>query len=264
MDGNSLGPASDAALASVDRVVDEWRDLLIGGWTDADPPWFSVGERLGDALAPRRRRPRGGRRRQLDHGEPPHPDRHLPRRAAGRQRPEARGVAAGGREVGAGREPGADPAVLVNELDFPSDHYAIRARPPARDRPDESSASSRAATGGRSTRAISRPRSTRTTTSGSSSCRPRCTAPGSCSTSSGSPKPPTRRARTPAFDAAHPRGRSRTSSARPASTSRWCTYGTLNTRSGFRRRAVRRRAAPRAHRPLWPGGGATRRRRSSR
>ncbi|OYR52843.1 kynureninase, partial [Halorubrum sp. Ea1] len=27
MDGNSLGPASDAALASVDRVVDEWREL---------------------------------------------------------------------------------------------------------------------------------------------------------------------------------------------------------------------------------------------
>jgi len=52
MDGNSLGPASDAALASLDRVVDEWRDLLIAGWTDADPPWFEVGS--GSATRSRR------------------------------------------------------------------------------------------------------------------------------------------------------------------------------------------------------------------
>jgi len=129
MDGNSLGPASDAALASLDRVVDEWRDLLIAGWTDADPPWFEVGERLGDALAP------------LVGAEPSEvvvgnsitvnihtlvgtfldellagngPVREGFERADGTWAPEG--------------DSEADPAVLVNELDFPSDHYAIRAQ----------------------------------------------------------------------------------------------------------------------------------------
>ena len=125
MDGNSLGPASDAALASLNRVVDEWRELLISGWTDADPPWFSVGERLGDALA------------SLVGADPSEvvvgnsitvnihtlvgtfldellagngPEREEFERADGNWNAET------------------DPAVLVNELDFPSDHYAIRAQ----------------------------------------------------------------------------------------------------------------------------------------
>jgi kynureninase len=129
MDGNSLGPASDAALASLDRVVDEWRDRLIAGWTDADPPWFEVGERLGGALAP------------LVGADPEEvvvgnsitvnihtlvgtfldellagngPDREELERADGEWAPEG--------------DPEDDPAVLVNELDFPSDHYAIRAQ----------------------------------------------------------------------------------------------------------------------------------------
>ncbi len=52
MDGNSLGPFSVDAERALDRAVDEWRDLGIRGWTDADPDWYHYGERLGDRLAP--------------------------------------------------------------------------------------------------------------------------------------------------------------------------------------------------------------------
>jgi kynureninase len=125
MDGNSLGPASDAALASLDRVVDEWRDLLISGWTDADPPWFSVGERLGDALAPLV----GADPDEVVVGNSITVNIHtlvgtfLDELLAGNG-PERAGFERADGEW----NPDVDPAVLVNELDFPSDHYAIRAQ----------------------------------------------------------------------------------------------------------------------------------------
>ena len=125
MDGNSLGPASDAALASLDRVVDEWRDLLIGGWTDADPPWFDVGERLGDALAPLV----GAEPSEVVVGNSITVNIHtligtfLDELLAGNG-PDRDGVAA----ADGGWDAAVDPAVLVNELDFPSDHYALRAQ----------------------------------------------------------------------------------------------------------------------------------------
>ncbi|GAA0723586.1 kynureninase [Halorubrum trapanicum] len=129
MDGNSLGPASDAALASLDRVVEEWRDLLISGWTDADPPWFEVGERLGDALAPLV----GAEPDEVVVGNSITVNIHtlvgtfLDELLAG-SGPEREGVAAANGEWAPDGDPDADPAVLVNELDFPSDHYAIRAQ----------------------------------------------------------------------------------------------------------------------------------------
>ncbi|SDG11842.1 Kynureninase [Halorubrum xinjiangense] len=125
MDGNSLGPASDAALASLDRVVDEWRDLLIAGWTDADPPWFEVGERLGDALAPLV----GANPDEVVVGNSITVNIHtligtfLDELLAGNG-PDCEGFAAADGDWDAAT----DPAVLVNELDFPSDHYAIRAQ----------------------------------------------------------------------------------------------------------------------------------------
>ena len=125
MDGNSLGPASDAALASLDRVVDEWRDRLIAGWTDADPPWFSVGERLGDALAPLV----GADPAEVVVGNSITVNIHtligtfLDELLAGN------GPARAGVERADGEwDPSVEPAVLVNELDFPSDHYAVRAQ----------------------------------------------------------------------------------------------------------------------------------------
>ncbi|WP_435074818.1 kynureninase [Halorubrum sp. HHNYT27] len=125
MDGNSLGPASDAALASLDRVVDEWRDRLIAGWTDADPPWFSVGERLGDALAPLV----GAEPAEVVVGNSITVNIHtligtfLDELLAGNG-PEREGVDRADGEW----DRSVEPAVLVNELDFPSDHYAIRAQ----------------------------------------------------------------------------------------------------------------------------------------
>ncbi|WP_418284039.1 kynureninase [Halorubrum sp. DTA46] len=125
MDGNSLGPASDAALASLDRVVEEWRERLIGGWTDADPPWFEVGERLGDALAPLV----GADPAEVVVGNSITVNLHtligtfLDELLAGNG-PERTGTAAADGDWNTATTP----AVLVNDLDFPSDHYAIRAQ----------------------------------------------------------------------------------------------------------------------------------------
>jgi kynureninase len=34
------------------RAIDQWKTLAIEGWTSADPPWFTLGERLGEMMAP--------------------------------------------------------------------------------------------------------------------------------------------------------------------------------------------------------------------
>ena len=52
MDGNSLGLASEDALASLERAAASWRDLGIRGWLEAKPDWFTYGERLGAKMAP--------------------------------------------------------------------------------------------------------------------------------------------------------------------------------------------------------------------
>ncbi|MFQ3293444.1 MAG: kynureninase [Halobacteriales archaeon] len=105
LDGNSLGPISDAAEATLDRVVDQWRELGIRAWTEAEPPWFEYGERLGDRLAT-----------------------HIGAR-------ENEVVAANSTTVNIHTLIGTfldahdgPPGVLVNELDFPTDHYAIRSQ----------------------------------------------------------------------------------------------------------------------------------------
>ncbi len=130
MDGNSLGPASDAAIASLDRVVDEWREQLIEGWTDADPSWFDIGERLGAALAPLV----GADATEVVVGNSITVNIHtlvgtfLDELRAGNG-PEREGtVRTGLTAPDRSWDRDTDPAVLVNELDFPSDHYAIRAQ----------------------------------------------------------------------------------------------------------------------------------------
>jgi kynureninase len=108
MDGNSLGPLSTDAERALESVVEEWRTLGIRGWTDADPPWFRYGERLGDRLAP-----------------------HV---GAAPEEVVVTGATTVNIHtlVGTFLDAGAE-TVVVNELDFPSDHYAIRAQLRARD-----------------------------------------------------------------------------------------------------------------------------------
>ena len=52
VDGNSLGLLSDAAEASLQRVLDEWRHLGIRGWLEAAKPWFYFAEEMGKLAAP--------------------------------------------------------------------------------------------------------------------------------------------------------------------------------------------------------------------
>ncbi|MBN2346812.1 MAG: kynureninase [Candidatus Aminicenantes bacterium] len=51
LNGNSLGAASKDSLASVQRVIAEWRRLGIGGWMGGDPPWISFAEKVGAMAA---------------------------------------------------------------------------------------------------------------------------------------------------------------------------------------------------------------------
>jgi kynureninase len=104
MDGNSLGLLSADAEDALDRAVSEWRELAIRGWTDADPPWFYYGEQLGDRLAP----------------------------LVGADESEV--VVANSTTVnihalvGTFYDRAEGTTIVVDELDFPTDHYAIRAQ----------------------------------------------------------------------------------------------------------------------------------------
>jgi len=51
MDGNSLGLMSKDAEETLMRVVNEWKTLGIGGWTKSKIPWIDYGEKLGDMEA---------------------------------------------------------------------------------------------------------------------------------------------------------------------------------------------------------------------
>ena len=107
LDGNSLGPVSDAVEQHVDAMLSAWREYGIRGWTESDPPWFTYGESLGDDLAP----------------------------LLGATGEEC--IVTGTTTVNIHTLIGTfldtldaddDRGVLVNELDFPTDHYAIRAQ----------------------------------------------------------------------------------------------------------------------------------------
>lgn len=52
LDGNSLGLLAKDAEAATLRVIEQWKTLGIGGWMQADPPWFYLGEELGRRMAP--------------------------------------------------------------------------------------------------------------------------------------------------------------------------------------------------------------------
>jgi len=52
MDGNSLGLMSYDAESTLLRVMDEWKRLGIRGWSGAEKPWITYAERLGELQAP--------------------------------------------------------------------------------------------------------------------------------------------------------------------------------------------------------------------
>lgn len=52
LDGNSLGLLCRDAEAETLRALEQWKRLAIGGWLEAEPPWFGIGEELGAATAP--------------------------------------------------------------------------------------------------------------------------------------------------------------------------------------------------------------------
>lgn len=52
MDGNSLGLAPRESEESLLRVFSEWKSMAINGWLDAKKPWFFYAEELGGMAAP--------------------------------------------------------------------------------------------------------------------------------------------------------------------------------------------------------------------
>lgn len=48
VDGNSLGLLSKDAEASLQRVLNEWKTLGIRGWLEAEKPWFYYAEEMGN------------------------------------------------------------------------------------------------------------------------------------------------------------------------------------------------------------------------
>ena len=52
MDGNSLGLLSRDAEETLLKMLAEWKQLGIDGWTKGTPPWFSLSEELSNNLAP--------------------------------------------------------------------------------------------------------------------------------------------------------------------------------------------------------------------
>ncbi|WP_411964124.1 kynureninase [Haloferax sp. YSMS24] len=109
MDGNSLGPLSEDAEAALEHVVEEWRELAIHGWTDADPDWFTYGERLGARLAPLV----GASPEEVVVANSTTVNIHT--------------------LVGTFYDPERGEKIVVDALDFPTDHYAIRAQLRQRD-----------------------------------------------------------------------------------------------------------------------------------
>jgi kynureninase len=106
LDGNSLGPISDAAERSLERAVRECRELGIEAWIEAARPWFRYGESLGADLA----------------GLVGADDEEVV--VANSTTVNVHTLVGTFLDTRGDRPPG----ILVNELDFPTDHYAIRAQ----------------------------------------------------------------------------------------------------------------------------------------
>lgn len=51
MDGNSLGLMSKRSEATLAKLISSWRDKGIDGWTEGEDPWFTYPEQLSDRVA---------------------------------------------------------------------------------------------------------------------------------------------------------------------------------------------------------------------
>jgi len=105
LDGNSLGLLSRDAEAALLDTLEQWKSLGIDGWLGADPPWFYLGEHLGEQSA----------------------------ELVGAQPDEV--VVAGTTTVNLHalvatfyRPEGQHRKILAGDLDFPSDIYALQAQ----------------------------------------------------------------------------------------------------------------------------------------
>lgn len=52
LDGNSLGLLSKRAEQSLLDALDSWKEYGIDGWTEGSTPWFFLSEQLGERMAP--------------------------------------------------------------------------------------------------------------------------------------------------------------------------------------------------------------------
>ncbi len=50
MDGNSLGLMSKDAEKTIHRMLEEWKTLGINGWMGGEPPWYFYAEQLGNKM----------------------------------------------------------------------------------------------------------------------------------------------------------------------------------------------------------------------
>ncbi|KPN31518.1 cysteine desulfurase [Halolamina pelagica] len=124
MDGNSLGPVSDDAERTLDRVVGEWRDRGIEGWTDGEQPWWEYAEYLGERLAPYV----GADADEVVVANSTTVNIHT---LIGTFLDRVADVPARELDAPDTVEDAVDASgnvVVANELDFPTDHYAIRAQ----------------------------------------------------------------------------------------------------------------------------------------
>ena len=105
MDGNSLGLMSYDAESTLLRVMDEWRKLGLKGWGGAEVPWIEYAERLGELQAPI---------------VGAHPDEVV---VTGGTTVNLHALVATFYRPVAGRR-----KILADELNFPSDLYALSAQ----------------------------------------------------------------------------------------------------------------------------------------
>ncbi|WP_301110144.1 kynureninase [Sporosarcina sp.] len=105
MDGNSLGLLSKRAEKTLLQLLDSWKTLGIDGWTEGEHPWFYMAEQLGERMAPLV----GGKKGEIIATGSTTSNLH--QLAATFYRPSGKRT-----------------KILADELNFPSDIYALKSQ----------------------------------------------------------------------------------------------------------------------------------------